>query len=149
MNTMFFMFWNPWMENLSTRWFICPKTWVGLTLIFVVPPSAQIWLGCWEFGRSGWAAGLGKMVEHPNQSQPNPGLRADESPCTVILPNNVPITDNPIIPKRCHYNRFPPLYILHTCFRRFFASWRGPSAASPPWSAPALRPSRAATFESK
>ena len=24
---------------------------------------------------------LGKMVEHPNQSQPNPGLRADESPC--------------------------------------------------------------------
>ena len=27
------------------------------------------------------AVQLGKMVEHPNQSQPNPGLRADESPC--------------------------------------------------------------------
>ena len=29
------------------------------------------------------AAGqLGKMVEHPNQSQPNPGLQADGTPCT-------------------------------------------------------------------
>ena len=28
------------------------------------------------------AVQLGKIVEHPNQSQPNPGLRADESPCT-------------------------------------------------------------------
>ena len=25
---------------------------------------------------------LCKMVKHPNQSQPNPGLRADESRCT-------------------------------------------------------------------
>ena len=41
---------------------------------------------------SDWADGnwaevavqLGKMVEHPNQSQPNPGLRADESPCTIV-----------------------------------------------------------------
>ena len=30
------------------------------------------------------AVQLGKMVEHPNQSQPNPGLRADESPCRWI-----------------------------------------------------------------
>ena len=29
------------------------------------------------------AGQLGKMVEHPNQSQPNPGLRADESPCIL------------------------------------------------------------------
>ena len=29
------------------------------------------------------AVQLGKMVEHPNQSQPNPGLRADESPCSI------------------------------------------------------------------
>ena len=30
------------------------------------------------------AAGqLGNMVKHPNESQPNPGLRADESPCIV------------------------------------------------------------------
>ena len=30
------------------------------------------------------AAGqLGKMVEHPNPSQSNPGLRADETPCII------------------------------------------------------------------
>jgi len=33
------------------------------------------------------AVELGKMVEHPNQSQPNPGLLADESPCNVYLTN--------------------------------------------------------------
>ena len=40
---------------------------------------------------SAWADGnlaeetgqLGKMVEHPNPSQPNPGLRAHESPCSL------------------------------------------------------------------
>ena len=31
------------------------------------------------------AVQLGKMVEHSNQSQPNPGLRADESPCTCTF----------------------------------------------------------------
>ena len=31
------------------------------------------------------AVQLGKMVEHPDQSQPNPGLRADESPCIVHI----------------------------------------------------------------
>ena len=31
------------------------------------------------------AAGqLAEMVEHPKQSQPNPGLRADESSCNLI-----------------------------------------------------------------
>ena len=29
-----------------------------------------------------WQKQLGKMMEHPNQSQPNPGLRADGTPCT-------------------------------------------------------------------
>ena len=34
------------------------------------------------------AAGqLGKMVEHTNQSQHNPGPRADGTPCTVPLNN--------------------------------------------------------------
>ena len=30
------------------------------------------------------AVQLGKMVEDPNQSQPNPGLRAHESPCIFL-----------------------------------------------------------------
>ena len=30
------------------------------------------------------AVQLGNMVEPPSQSQPNPGLRADESPCKVV-----------------------------------------------------------------
>ena len=30
------------------------------------------------------AVQLGKMLEHPNLSQPNPGLKADGSTCTVI-----------------------------------------------------------------
>ena len=50
---------------------------VVLTLILVILLSA------WAEGNLAEAAlQLGKMVEHPNQSQPNPGLRADESPCT-------------------------------------------------------------------
>ena len=37
----------------------------------------------WADGNSAEAAGqLGKKVEHPNQSQPNPGPRADGTPCT-------------------------------------------------------------------
>ena len=28
---------------------------------------------------------LDKMVEHPDQSQPNPGLRPPESPCTILV----------------------------------------------------------------
>ena len=31
------------------------------------------------------AVQLGKMVEHPSQSQPNPGLMADESPCIHVV----------------------------------------------------------------
>ena len=27
---------------------------------------------------------LGKMVEHPDQSQPNPGPQADGSPCSIL-----------------------------------------------------------------
>ena len=30
---------------------------------------------------------LGKMVEQPNQSQPNPGLRADGTPCKMADTN--------------------------------------------------------------
>ena len=42
---------------------------------------------------SAWANGnlaeaarqLGKIVEHPTQSQPNPGLRADGTPCILLV----------------------------------------------------------------
>ena len=37
-------------------------------------------MGIWQKRLGSWA----KMAEHPNQSQPNPGLRADESPCTHV-----------------------------------------------------------------
>ena len=38
----------------------------------------------WADGKLAEAAGqLGKMVEHPNQSQPNPGSPGDVSPCIV------------------------------------------------------------------
>ena len=30
-----------------------------------------------------WQKQLGEMMEHPNQSQPNPGPQLDESPCTL------------------------------------------------------------------
>ena len=37
----------------------------------------------WADGNLAEAAGqMGKMVEHPNQNQPNPGPQADGTPCT-------------------------------------------------------------------
>ena len=41
------------LHKMFTGLFICQETGVGLTLILVVPLSAQFWLGCWEFGRNG------------------------------------------------------------------------------------------------
>ena len=43
-----------------------------------------------------WQKRLGKMVEHPNLSQPNPGPRPEESPCIAvasgcIVPSNPPL----------------------------------------------------------
>ena len=35
---------------------------------------------------AGMAGQLGNMVEHPNQSQPNPGTRPDETPCRKYPP---------------------------------------------------------------
>ena len=40
-----------------TGWPISWRIWVGLTLILSVPLSAQLCLGWWEIGRTGWAAG--------------------------------------------------------------------------------------------
>ena len=54
-----------------TRWHVCWWTWVGLTLILAVPPSAWICLGWWEIGRTGWAAGkdggTSKIKVNPTQ----------------------------------------------------------------------------------
>ena len=41
----------------------------------------------WADGNLTEAAGqLGKLVEHANQSQPNPGPRAVETPCSFSFP---------------------------------------------------------------
>ena len=51
--------------------------WVDLDFVVPLSPSSA-----WANGNLAEAAvQLGKKVEHPNHSQPNPGLRADESPC--------------------------------------------------------------------
>ena len=50
--------------------------WVDLNFVCCLPNSA------WADGNLAEAAGqMGKKVEHPNQSQPNPGPLPDESPC--------------------------------------------------------------------
>ena len=42
----------------------------------------------WANGSLAEVAGqLGKMVEHPDQDQPNPGPRANGTPCTVLSVN--------------------------------------------------------------
>ena len=64
------------LHKMFTGLFICQETGVGLSLILIVP----VLLGLMRIGQK-W---LGKMMEHPNQSQPNPGLGADESPCIQL-----------------------------------------------------------------
>ena len=39
-------------ELRDAGWPICWRTWVGMTLISAVPPSAWLCPGWWEFGRS-------------------------------------------------------------------------------------------------
>ena len=52
----------------------------GLTWIWMLHCLPSF---AWADGNLAEAAvQLDKMMEHPNQSQPNPGLRADESPCS-------------------------------------------------------------------
>ena len=56
-------------------------TWVGLTLILDVP-----WIHCQP--NSVWvesAGQLSNLVDHPNPSQPNSGLRADETPFNIEM----------------------------------------------------------------
>ena len=66
-------------SEISSTWcFIRSETWVGLTLILGVPLSAQFCLGWRILAEAAWQ--LGNMVEHPNPSQQNPGLKPDESP---------------------------------------------------------------------
>ena len=61
--------------------FICSEThglgWLGFWVFHCLPHSA------WAYENVAEEAGqLGNMVEHPNTSQPNPVLRAYESPCS-------------------------------------------------------------------
>ena len=54
------------------------STWISSVPLHCLPDSA------WADGNLAEAAGqLGKMVEHRNQSQPNPGLRAHGTPCII------------------------------------------------------------------
>ena len=70
-------------RNLSyTRWSIWLDSWVGLTLILAVPPSARFCFEWWEFGRSGWAAGQESGTSDPT---PNPTIRPDVPPCTLAM----------------------------------------------------------------
>ena len=51
--------------------------WLGFLVSYCLRDSA------WANGNLAEVAmQLGKMVEHPNKSQPNPGLRAHGTPCT-------------------------------------------------------------------
>ena len=57
-------------------------TWIGLTWILILhclPDSTWADRNLAEVGRR-----LGKMMEHSNQSQPNPGARADGTHCTSL-----------------------------------------------------------------
>ena len=59
---------------------ICSCPWDVLTCILGVPLTARFSFDDWNLEEM--AEQLGKMVEHPNQSQPNHGARADGGPCT-------------------------------------------------------------------
>ena len=77
------------------------SSWIYQFLSFLQGDSSALrpglgWLEFWVFhplpnsASADWdlaevAVQLGKMVEHPNQSQPNPGLRAEESPCRPVI----------------------------------------------------------------
>ena len=53
---------------------------LGFSVFHCLPNSA------WAVGNLAEVAGqLGNMVEHPNQSQPNPGSRPVGTPCIYIL----------------------------------------------------------------
>ena len=57
---------------------ICSCTWVGLTWILIVHCLSD---STWADGTLAEEAGkLGTMMEHPNQSQRNPGARAHRTP---------------------------------------------------------------------
>ena len=57
--------------------------WVMLTWVLSAPLSARFCLGWWELAEV--AGQLDRMGEHPNQSQPNPGAKADGTPCSLFL----------------------------------------------------------------
>ena len=68
-------------QTTSRVYPFCPWTGLGLlefSVFHCLPNSA--WAGG---GSLGVAGQMGKMVEHPNQSQPNPGPRAERTPWPV------------------------------------------------------------------
>ena len=60
------LYWGP----SCTGWFICPKTWVGLTRILGLPLFAQFCLGRFEFGRRGCTAGQDGGTPKSKSTQP-------------------------------------------------------------------------------
>ena len=57
-------------------------TWVGLTLFSSFHYLPRSTWADWSLAEL--AVQLGKMAEHPNQRQPNPGAQPSESPCTLV-----------------------------------------------------------------
>ena len=52
------------MRIYCTGWLWGSRTWVGLTMILVIPLSAWLCLGRWDFGRIGWSTGQGGAGWH-------------------------------------------------------------------------------------
>ena len=59
-----------------------------------------------------WQKQLGEMMEHPNQSQPNPGKQADRTPCTcgtIFLGGNTFISTTPAPTVTTNRNNYPTM----------------------------------------
>ena len=67
-----------------TGWLWWSRTWVGLTMILLIPLSALFCLGRWEFGRTGY------LWDMPNLNQPNQGMWPPEPPCTLCTSHLIP-----------------------------------------------------------
>ena len=65
------------LTSICTGWFICPKCWVRLTVIWWVHPAVGPLLYL-PTAQAGW-------WNIPNLSQPNPTVRSDAPPCTATL----------------------------------------------------------------
>ena len=72
--------WFSWnLHLMSTGWSIWSDSWVGLTSILFVPPSASFCLG----KLAEVAEQLGQMVEHYKSKSTQPTIRPDGPPCII------------------------------------------------------------------